>query len=126
VGIIVLLILLVIVIGITVLQIFLSTRENKGLGLILPAVAFAFSLLLLLGFVPFETHVVTDGITYEPSGGDIFMSIVGFMLSVNIPTMILLVIYAICRLVKKDKKDNENNKIQPGDQINKMNIQDLG
>lgn len=117
--IIVLLILLVIFIGTIVLQIFLSTRKSKGVGLILPAVTFAFSIILLAG--------VTLYVAPAPTGVDVLMLIIGFMVPTNIPTIILLVIYAICRLVRKDRNDNENNnKILLSNQIDKMNIQDLG
>ena len=108
-------VMLILFIGMIVLQIFLSTRKSKGVGLILPAVTFVFSIIL--------SAAVTLFVAPAPSGVDVLMLIIGLIVPANIPTIILLVIYAICRLVRKDK---ENNKSQPGDQINKMNIQDLG
>lgn len=77
------------------LQIFLSKKENKWLGLILPIIFFTLSILAALG-----TPLIKS-------------SIANFLFW-NIPTAILLTIYASCRGNKKHKKDLE-----------KMNIQDL-
>jgi len=91
-----LLIVLLILVCVVLLQIFLSRIESKWPGLVLPALCFVCSLI-----VPFNAIVANVAIIYA-------------WLIVNIPTIILLLVYFVCR--QQYKKKN---------QIEKMKIQDL-
>lgn len=91
-----LLILLLIFVSVVLLQIFLSRTESKIPGLVLPALCFLFSLIVPLNMIVANSAAVL------------------FWLIVNIPTIILLLVYFVCR--QQYKKKN---------QIEKMKIQDL-
>ena len=91
-----LLILLLIFVCVVLLQIFLSRTESKIPGLVLPALFFLFSLIVPLNMIVANSAAVL------------------FWLIVNIPTIILLLVYFVCR--QQYKKKN---------QIEKMKIQDL-
>lgn len=91
-----LLILLLIFVCIILLQIFLSRTESKIPGLVLPALCFLCSLIVPLNMIVANSAAVL------------------FWLIVNIPTIILLLVYFVCR--QQYKKKN---------QIEKMKIQDL-
>ena len=91
-----LLILLLILVCIVLLQIFLSRTESKIPGLVLPALCFLCSLIVPLNMIVANSAAVL------------------FWLIVNIPTIILLLVYFVCR--QQYKKKN---------QIEKMKIQDL-
>jgi len=93
---------LIATVGVIWLQVFLSKRPSKWLGLILPIITFAFSLLCVLGIMDtgnFWQNVIL---------------VISTLLLVNISTIILLVIYFVCR--EKSKRTA---------QLEKMNIQDL-
>lgn len=92
-------------VGIIFLQIFFSKTESKWPGLILPVISFLAALLfpLLMAVVP------PEGITKNY----ILETVITFLL-LNIPTVILLGIYFVCREKLRHKK-----------QLDKMNIQDL-
>ena len=97
-------ILLVLVFGVgaILLQIFLSRRQSRWPGLILPALTLLYSLVMVLNVAntgDLASALLAMGIT--------------FLLG-NIPTLILLVIYADCREKYRKKK-----------QMEKMDIQDL-
>ena len=97
-------ILLVLVFGVgtILLQIFLSRRQSRWPGLILPALTLLYSLVMVLKVAntgDLATALLAMGVT--------------FLLS-NLPTLILLVIYAACREQYRRKK-----------QMERMNIQDL-
>lgn len=118
--------------GIVWLQLFLSKQENKWLGLLLPFLSLCFSILAVLGMAAFTSITVAEQTTITNSG-EVIKSIVEnapreqisstasliltgiyiFALC-NIPTAILLAIYAACR--RKRKKNME---------LEKMSIQDL-
>ncbi|HJJ93660.1 MAG TPA: hypothetical protein O0X31_03860 [Methanocorpusculum sp.] len=91
-----LLILLLIFVCVVLLQIFLSRTESKIPGLVLPSLCFLFSLIVPLNMIVANSAAVL------------------FWLIVNIPTIILLLVYFVCR--QQYKKKN---------QIEKMKIQDL-
>ncbi|MDV0446186.1 hypothetical protein MsAg5_00120 [Methanosarcinaceae archaeon Ag5] len=97
-------VLFLILIGIVVLQVFLSRRENKWLGLVLPALSVLFSLFTVFGMYAYVGQPVSQ----------IVIQTIMIFLMTNIPTVILLVIYAACRESLKKKKE-----------IDKMSIQDL-
>ena len=86
---------IVLPIGLCVLEIFLSRMDNKYIGLILPAITFIYSLIALLSFAIF------DGATT----GEIVVSMLTTFLGTNLPTLILLGIYFLCR---------ENMRFRPG------------
>lgn len=92
------------IVGIILLQIFLSKRERRWPGLLLPAIAFLYGLLYPLNLATFGT------------GGSIetFLLVVLVFLLGNIPTMLLLGIYFVCREKQRTKK-----------QLDKMHVQDL-
>jgi len=98
-----LIILLALFAGIVVLQIYLSKKDNKWVGLILPFISFGISLLALLAVLLFSAHT-----------GSIIGSAIYIFLLYNIPTGVLLAIYAGCRGKKKRQRDLE-----------KMSVQDL-
>lgn len=118
------------------LQIFLSKKESVWLGLVLPVITFLFS-LVTISLMVLQTTIVTTGetvtewidgtavteeITEAPpaaSGQNANASaavsgIIVTFLYLNIPTVILLVIYLACR--GKQKKLRE---------LEKMSAQDL-
>ena len=97
-------VLLILVLGVggIVLQIFLSKKESKWLGLILPIIALGVSLLFVL-------NVANIG---EPS--TVVVTLISSFLLLNIPTAVLLVIYAACRGKRKRQRD-----------LGKMSVQDL-
>ena len=90
--------LLLIILGLIILQIYLSKRKNKWIGLILPIIAFLFGLLY-----PLNMMAPSEGMT----ANFIFQLIMVWVLG-NIPTVVLLVIYFICK-----------SKRQPNNQIDK-------
>ncbi len=89
--------------GTVALQIFLSNKKIKWLGLILPMLTFLPSLFILL-------QIATVG----QDTNAILAMLLPIFLVLNIPTAILLIIYAVCRQNYKAKQE-----------IEKMNIQDL-
>ena len=93
--------LLVLLVGIVLLQIFLSKREGRWPGLILPLLTFLYSLLMACSAVAYNGEI--------PWGAILASLILG-----NLPTVILLAIYAVCR--EKFRKQSE---------LDKMNIKDL-
>lgn len=118
--------MLAVIVGTVVLQIFLSQRDNKWAGLVLPAITFLISLVTIAGTtlyssIPSTQTIVENGVTIEQAGSssvDVFLSIpeIAYLFVLyNIPTIILLVIYAACRGNHKRKRALE-----------KMSVQDLG
>lgn len=86
------------------LEIYLSKRENKWLGLILPMLSFLWSWIYPLQmFAP-------SGITVS-----LILQLIVVLLLANVPTIVLMAVYFICRGKFRRKK-----------QLAKMNIQDLG
>ena len=98
---IVLVFVLALLVGGVFLQIFLSKRENRWPGLILPLLSFLYSLLMVCSAVAYN-----GGIPWGP--------ILASLVLGNIPTVILLAIYAACR--ERFRKRSE---------LDKMNIKDL-
>lgn len=97
-----LLVLLILGVGGIMLQIFLSKKENRWLGLILPALSFLWSLLYLANLRTEDSILQT-----------ILVALFTIVLT-NIPTIVLLAIYAACRERRRRRDD-----------VDKMNIQDL-
>lgn len=91
-------ILLIIPIG---LQIFLSTRKNKWLGLILPIILFIFSAMAMIGFFSYA-GVANNSLVFP------------YLILLNLPMLISIVIYFVCR-----------KRLSKNEQLTRMNIQDL-
>lgn len=101
-----------------ILQVYLSRRESKVPGLVLPAITFLGELFILLNVV---TNVVMTSVADNAVGGvdsySVFVTVLNTVLTllvISMPTIVLLVIYFLCRRRMNRKK-----------QIEKMNIQDL-
>ena len=94
-----------------ILQVYLSRRESKLPGLVLPAITFSGELFILLNVV---TNVVMTSAADNAVGGVDSYSVFVTLLVISMPTIVLLVIYFLCRRGMNRKK-----------QIEKMNIQDL-
>ena len=105
--------------GMIILQVYLSRRESKLPGLVLPAITFSGELFILLNVV---TNVeMTSAAAANAVGGvdsySVFVTVLNTVLTllvISMPTLVLLVIYFLCRRRMNSKK-----------QIEKMNIQDL-
>ncbi len=111
-------ILAVVFIGMIVLQVFLSMAKNKWLGLILPGITLLLSLIVVVGLTSYTA--VNSASSWISIGETTFwqaavQAVVTFLLY-NIPTAVLLVIYAAGREGVKRKKNKE---------LERMNIQDL-
>lgn len=116
-------------VGIVILQIHLSKKENKWMGLALPIVIFAISLLAVAGMAAYVEHSATTQLEYIdgdwvtttiPGGGNreaipgAIAGVIYTFLLMNIPTVILLVIYKAARNKKSQQRE-----------IEKMSMQDL-
>ena len=105
-----------------ILQVYLSRRESKLPGLVLPAITFSGELFILLNVVTnvVMTSVVGHAADNAVGGVDsysVFVTVLNTVLTllvISMPTIVLLVIYFLCRRGMNRKK-----------QIEKMNIQDL-
>jgi len=95
-------ILLALLAGTILLQMFLSKRESKWPGLVLPAITFLYSVLMVLNVTAMETTRA------------VIAAVLSVFIMGNIPTLILLAIYAACRGGRKKRNEME-----------KMNINDL-
>ena len=111
-------ILLLVSVGVIALEVYLSRRESKVPGLVLPAITFSGELFILLNVV---TNVVMTSVADNAVGGvdsySVFVTVLNAVLAllvISMPTIVLLVIYFLCRRGMNRKK-----------QIEKMNIQDL-
>lgn len=89
--------MLVFVVGGILLQIFLSKWERKWPGLVLPLLSLLYSLLMACSAVAYSEKIIW---------GPILTSLI----LGNIPTVILLAIYAACR--EKRRKRGELDKMQ--------------
>ncbi|MCI6256448.1 MAG: hypothetical protein MR648_07620 [Clostridiales bacterium] len=96
-----LVVILVFVVGGVLLQMFLSRREARWPGLILPLLTFLYSLVMVCSVTAYE-------------GGIPWGAILASLILGNIPTVILLAIYAACR--EKHRRRSE---------MDRMNIADL-
>lgn len=111
-------ILLLVSVGVIALEVYLSRRESKVPGLVLPGILFLGELFVLPNVV---TNVVMTSAADNAVGGvdsyDVFVTVLNTVLTlliISMPTIVLLVIYFLCRRGMNRKK-----------QIEKMNIQDL-
>ena len=83
----------VLFIAIICLQIFLSNRKNKWAGLILPLLCFLFTALI----VPINMAAPATGINMN------YINLVIAFVILNIPTIIFMTIYCVCRKHKAKK-----------------------
>ena len=74
--------------AIVLLQVYLSKKKNKWFGLILPIICFLFALII----VPLNIIVPTSGVDMDY----IVKHIIVFGIF-NIPTIIFMIIYLVCR-----------------------------
>ena len=103
----VVLVVLALFAGVIVLQFFLSRRDSKVPGLILPGISFALSLMTSLGMALY--------MIMPPGGASaVVLAMVPVFVLCNIPTGVLLAIYAGCRADLRKHRALE-----------KMTIQDL-
>ena len=86
-------------VGTILLQIFLSRRESRWPGLALPAITLLYSLVMACNVM---------------AGADAWRALLATLALGNIPTVVLLAIYAACR--EKRRKNSE---------MDKMDIHDL-
>jgi len=111
--------------GVIILQVYLSKKENKWLGLILPFISFGISLMALLGVLLYSAatgtstlisngEIIEQTTTQIASASSIIFSAIYIFVLYNIPTGILLAIYASCR-----GKRNRQRALE------KMSVQDL-
>ena len=77
--------------AIILLQVYLSKKENKWFGLVLPIICFLFALIV----VPLNMIAPTSGIDMEY----IVKHTIAFIIF-NIPTIIFMAIYFVCRKTK--------------------------
>lgn len=124
---------LAILVGIVALQVFLSRRKAWWPGLVMPVLSFLMSLLIVVGnfvFLSLSSTVSGTQVVDEQTGAVVYQAQqvqqahdwtvgdtaqMGVLLLVsNIPTIVLLATYFLCRRSRKHKK-----------QLDKMNIQDL-
>ena len=109
------------------LQIKLSRKKEWWMGLILPMIAFVFACITVLGSSSYYTTATTQTldengvVIYEKTErlhgstpGEVMSKTMPVFILMNIPTAILLAIYA-----------SQRSKLKPHEELNKMNIQDL-
>ena len=99
--------LLLLLAGVILLQIFLSRRASRWPGLLLPGVTFFYSLVMLLSVAAY------NGMGDNDMEGAVAALLSALVLG-NIPTVMLLIIYALCRRGERTQRE-----------LNKMNAQDL-
>lgn len=97
--------LLLLLAGVILLQIFLSRRASRWPGLLLPGVTFFYSLVMLLSVAAYNGNNGMEGVV---------AALLSALVLGNIPTVMLLIIYALCRRGERTQRE-----------LNKMNAQDL-
>ena len=98
-------------VGLAVLEIFLARLESRWPGLVPPGITFLWSLILCLIFA----LQIAGGTSHIPgAAANILVGFLLMLLFLNVPTLILLAVYYICREKKRKKK-----------MLDKMNIRDL-
>lgn len=92
--------LLIFMVGAVLLQIFLSRRESRWPGLVLPGICVLFSLIAVLS-------VAALGGVMES-----IVTILMVLLLGNIPTLVLLAIYAACRSGRRRRSEADAMRIR--------------
>jgi len=96
-----LIVLLILTVGAVLLQIFLSRRESRWPGLVLPGISFLVSLVYVLSIA-----ALNQGI------GQIIATVLMVLLLGNIPTLVLLAIYAACRSGRRRRSEADAMRIR--------------
>lgn len=86
-----------VMISFILLQVFLSIRKQKWLGLMLPALMFSITIFLCFAMLSKKL-----ALGYSVENAIIFTAFF------NIPTVVFLVIYLICSVVKKYQVKGKN------------------
>lgn len=111
-----LLISLVVGAAVIALQIYLSRQRARFPGLILPILSFAVALIVAFGILSLRMELAAGNsnivVEPEPTWGLILLTFALY----NIPTVVLLLIYAVCRRRRSHVRS----------QMDKMRIDDLG
>ena len=111
-----LLIFLLLCAGVVWLQLWLSRRPQRFPGLVLPILSFAVSLIAAFGLTIFrlmpQAANMAAAVSERPSWAAIVLTVVLY----NVPTFVLLLIYAACRHRRRGVRS----------QMEKMRIDDLG
>ena len=97
--------LLLLLAGAILLQIFLARPARRWPGLLLPGVTFFYSLVMLLSVAAYNGNNGMEGVV---------AALLSVLVLGNIPTVMLLIIYALCRRGERMQRE-----------LNKMNAQDL-
>lgn len=95
-------VLILVLRAVVALQVFLSKSRSKYPGLVLPLIFFALSLIY-----PFNITAPKDAST-----GRLLLVMLAVLLIANIPTMVLIAIYMVCRDKAGRKKELEKMKIR--------------
>ena len=112
-----LLIFLLVCAAVLWLQLYLSRRAERFPGLILPIFSFAVSLIVAFGLLSMRLELLSprEGLMVAgqaPSWGNILLTFALY----NVPTAVLLLIYAVCRWRRHAARS----------QMDRMRIDDLG
>lgn len=91
--------MLALLVGVPVLQVFLSRRENRWPGLLLPLLTFLYSLVMVCSVTAYE-----GGVPWGP--------ILASLISGNLPTAVLLVIYFACREKFRRRSEVDKTRIE--------------
>ncbi|MPM93309.1 hypothetical protein SDC9_140445 [bioreactor metagenome] len=95
----------IIIVGCIALQVMFSSSDSKRLGLLLPAVAFLFSLLIV-------ANIARNGSTLPISAT---IPLYGMFLLSNLPTVVFLIIYVVCRRKRALRDPKEKRPSQEQD-----------
>ena len=89
------------------LQINLSKKDGGGRGFILPIIFFCISVTAALSVILLNRPLPeAEGavVSYNTSRISLIMTVVYFFLICNVPTCIFLVVYAICRAKRNNRR----------------------
>ncbi len=94
-----LIVLLILTVSAVLLQIFLSRRESRWPGLILPGICVLISLIAVLGVAAFG------------SLAESILTVLLVLVLYNLPTAVLLAIYAACRSGRRKRDEADTMRI---------------
>lgn len=114
-----------IIIGVVFLQVFLSKKDSRWFGIIIPAISFFISILIVISIVAYTNIGITSHSTSEngtiikqeiedsrSNFVPVVIQAVTTFLIFNIPTVVLISIYAACREKRRRRLDLEKMQIQ--------------
>ena len=110
-----LLIFLLLCAGVVWLQLWLSRRPQRLPGLILPILSFAVSLIVAFGLTVFHLAPQASNMAATVSGRPSWAEMALTVVLYNVPTVVLLLLYAACRWRRRGVRS----------QMDKMRINDL-